>query len=78
MSVKKKADFTDLNVIREFCKVLVKDHNLKTQDDLHGENGIIREIQKSLQEAMLEGELNSHLGYDASSTLINKQINLFN
>ena len=48
MSVKKKADYTDLNVIREFCKVLVKDHNLKTQDDLHGENGIIREIQKSL------------------------------
>lgn len=64
MSVKKKADFTDLNSIREFCKALVKDHNLKTQDDLHGENGIVRQIQKSLYEAMLEGELNSHLGYE--------------
>jgi len=65
MSVKKKADFTDLNSIHEFCKALVKDHNLKTQeDDLHGENGIVRQIQKSLYEAMLEGELNSHLGYE--------------
>lgn len=30
----------------------------------HGENGIVRQIQKSLYEAMLEGELNSHLGYE--------------
>ena len=60
----KKVDYTNLAVIREFCKTLIKDRNLKTQDDLHGENGVVKEIQKALYEALLEGELDSHLGYD--------------
>lgn len=64
MSAKKNVDFTNLSLIREFCKTLIKDRNLKTQDDLHGENGVVKEIHKALYEALLEGELNSHLGYD--------------
>lgn len=64
MSAKKDVDYTNLAVIREFCKTLIKDRNLKTQDDLHGENGVVKEIQKALYEALLEGELDSHLGYD--------------
>lgn len=64
MSVDKELDYTNLNLIREFCKTLVKDRNLKTQDDLHGSNGVVKQIQKALYEAMLEGELDSHLGYD--------------
>lgn len=67
MSINTDVDFTNLGVIREFCKALVKGGNIKTQDDLHGENGLVKQIQKGLYEALLEGELNSHLGYDKNA-----------
>lgn len=53
----------DLISLREFTKALVKKHDLKTEDDLYGENGIIKQFQKELYEAMLDGELEHHLGY---------------
>lgn len=64
MSVDSKVDFTNLTTIKEFCKTLVKGGKLQTQDDLYGADGIIKQIQKGLYEALLEGELDYHLGYD--------------
>ena len=43
--------------IKEFCKTLIKGGKLKTQDDLYGADGVIKQIQKGLYEALLEGEL---------------------
>lgn len=67
MSINTDVDFTNLNIIREFCKTIVKGGNIKTQDDLHGENGLVKQIQKGLYEALLDGELSSHLGYDKNT-----------
>jgi len=64
MSVDTQVDFTNLNTIKQFCSALVKGGNLKTQDDLYGANGVIKQIQKGLYEALLEGELDHHLGYN--------------
>lgn len=64
MSENNAVDFTNLNLIREFCKAITKSGKFKTQNDLHGENGLVKQIQKGLYEALLEGELDSHLGYD--------------
>lgn len=56
-------ELVNLNTLRQFTQALVKEHNIKTEDDLYGENGIIKKIQKDLYEVLLEGELNHHLGY---------------
>ena len=64
MSVDSKVDFTNITTIKEFCKTLVKGGKLQTQGDLYGSNGIIKQIQKGLYEALLEGELDHHLGYN--------------
>ena len=64
MSVDTKVDFTNLNTIKQFCSALVKGGKLKTQEDLYGANGVIKQIQKGLYEALLEGELDHHLGYN--------------
>lgn len=64
MSVDTKVDFTNLNTIKQFCNALVKGGELKTQADLYGANGVIKQIQKGLYEALLEGELDHHLGYN--------------
>lgn len=64
MSVDTKVDFTNLNTIKQFCNALVKGGKLKTQDDLYGTDGVIKQIQKGLYEALLEGELDHHLGYN--------------
>lgn len=61
---KQTIDFSDLNVIREFSKALVNGRKLKTQEDLYGKDGVIPQFQKALYEAMLEGELNHHLGHN--------------
>jgi putative transposase len=66
MSVDSKVDFTNLTTIKEFCKTLVKGGKIQTQEDLYGAEGIIKQIQKGLYEALLEGELDYHLGYDKS------------
>lgn len=39
---------------------------IKTQEDLAGPNGLIKEITKAIVERMLEGELTHHLGYEKS------------
>lgn len=38
--------------------------NAKTQEDLFGKDGIIKNLRKQLVERMLQGELTHHLGYD--------------
>src|SRR5262245_20035737 len=38
--------------------------NCKTKKDVFGETGIIKQITKALLEKMLEGEMNTHLGYE--------------
>lgn len=60
-------EVVDLTTLRQFTQALIKEHDIKTEDDLYGENGIIKKIQKDLYEVLLEGELNYHLGYDKHS-----------
>ena len=38
--------------------------NAKSQDDLFGKDGIIKDLSKQLMERMLQGELTHHLGYE--------------
>lgn len=67
MSKETTLDFTSLGLLKELSKSLVKGCKLKTEDDLYGKNGIVPLLQKELYQAMLEGELNNHLGYDKHS-----------
>lgn len=46
----------------ELIKELAKE--IKTQDDLFGPKGILKQLTKHLLEAALEGELTHHLGYE--------------
>ena len=46
----------------EFLDELLK--GVKTQDDLAGPNGLLKQITKALVERMLAGELTHHLGYE--------------
>jgi len=64
MSIDTQIDYTNIKTIKEFCKALVKGGKIKTQDDLYGTDGIIKQLQKGLYEALLEGELDHHLGYN--------------
>lgn len=64
MSTEATLDFTSLGLLKELSKSLVKGCNLKTEEDLYGKNGIVPLLQKELYQAMLEGELNHHLGYN--------------
>lgn len=56
--------YSNLSSLRKFSQSLIKEHNIKTEHDLYGEDGLIKKIQKDLYEALLEGELKHHLGYD--------------
>ena len=38
--------------------------NAKTQEDLFGPGGIIKELTRRLMERMLEAEMTDHLGYE--------------
>ena len=38
--------------------------NAKSQDDLFGKDGVIKDLSKQLMERMLQGELTHHLGYE--------------
>ena len=38
--------------------------NAKSQDDLFGKDGVIKNLSKQLMERMLQGELTHHLGYE--------------
>ena len=38
--------------------------DVKSPDDLKGQNGLLKQLTKALLERMLEGELTDHLGYD--------------
>ena len=46
----------------KLIKELAKD--IKSQDDVFGPEGIIKQLTKHLLEAALEGELTHHLGYE--------------
>jgi len=39
----------------------------KTQDDLFGEKGVVKQFVKAISEQALKGELTTHLGYDKHS-----------
>jgi putative transposase len=47
---------------KELLDELMK--NYKNPEDLMGENGLLKELTKSLVERALEGEMTDHLGYD--------------
>ncbi len=47
---------------KELLDELLKD--VKTQDDLLGKNGLVKDLTKVLLERALEAELTEHLGYD--------------
>jgi transposase-like protein len=38
--------------------------NAKSQDDLFGKDGVIKDLSKQLMERMLQGEMAHHLGHD--------------
>lgn len=67
----RKDNSMNVNTLRQFTKALIQEHNIQTENDLYGENGIIKKIQKDLYEALLEGELNHHLGYNKNDDSIN-------
>jgi putative transposase len=50
---------------KELLDELMK--NYKGPEDLIGENGILKELTKSLVERALQGEMTNHLGYDKHS-----------
>ena len=52
-----KVDYLD-----NLAKDLVKQY--KTKDALFGDNGVVKELQKRLLQAALDGELTEHLGYE--------------
>jgi putative transposase len=54
----KKTNIFDPQLVNE----LVKD--CKTENDLFGESGIVRQFTKALLERMLESEMDTHLGYE--------------
>jgi putative transposase len=58
-----KEEYSNLSSLRKFSQSLIREHNIKTEHDLYGEDGLIKKIQKDLYEALLEGELKHHLGY---------------
>lgn len=47
---------------KEFLDELLK--GKKTQDDLFGEKGLFKELQKALVQRVLEAEMSHHLGYE--------------
>jgi putative transposase len=42
--------------------------NAKTQDDLFGKDGVLKELSKQLMEKMLQTEMTHHLGYEKHAT----------
>lgn len=64
MSETTNLDFTNLKLIKEFSRALVKGGQLKTEDDLLGKDGVVKLLQRELYNAMLEGEMVHHLGYE--------------
>ena len=52
-----KVDYLD-----ELARDLVKQY--KTKDALFGDKGVVKELQKRLLQAALDGELTEHLGYE--------------
>jgi len=42
---------------------LLGNTNIKTQDDLFGKDGILKQLSKRLMERLLEAEMTNHLGY---------------
>lgn len=53
----------DPKIIDELIKAYEK------PEDLFGDGGILKQLQKSMLERILEGELTTELGYDKHDTL---------
>jgi putative transposase len=51
-----------MSINKELLDNLLK--NAKTSDDLFGEKGVFKKLQKALVERMLEAEMSHHLGYE--------------
>lgn len=59
--------------LQVLAEEIVKEH--KTKEALFGESGFVKELQKRLYEAALNGELTEHLGYEkhAKAAVINSR-----
>ena len=42
---------------------LIGSRGIKTQDDLFGKDGLLKQLSKRLMERLLEAEMTNHLGY---------------
>jgi len=61
MRNKNKIKSAEELALQECTKMLMTNFNLKNQEDVYGKNGVLTMLQKQIYEAMLEGELDSHL-----------------
>jgi putative transposase len=68
MRNKNKPKSTEELGLQECTKMLMTNFNLKNQEDVYGKSGVLTMLQKQIFEAMLEGELGSHLGYEKQET----------
>jgi transposase-like protein len=68
-AMRNKKNKSEEELALEACtKMLITNFNLKNQEDVYGKKGVLTMLQKQIFEAMLEGELDSHLGYEKQET----------
>lgn len=54
----------DMVIREEVLDELLGSREVKTQDDLFGKEGILKQLSKRLMERLLEAEMTNHLGYN--------------
>jgi len=52
-----------MTIKTEVIDELLGSKEIKTQDDLFGKGGILKQLSKQLMERLLEAEMTNHLGY---------------
>ena len=58
---------------KELIQELLKDY--KSPEDILGENGLLKQLTKSIVESALESEMTQHLGYEKNDRSVNKSGN---
>ena len=53
-----------MTIKEEVIDELLGSREIKTQDDLFGKDGILKQLSKQLMERLLEAEMTNHLGYN--------------
>lgn len=53
-----------MTIREEVIDELLGSRDVKTQDDLFGKDGILKQLSKQLMERLLEAEMTNHLGYN--------------